>query len=89
MSEQHHSRYSMVIQWDADDQIYVVTVPELPGCITHGKTHEEAIQQGEDAIESWLGIDSEEQIQAIPAPKILALTPKSIDIDDEHMRGAA
>jgi predicted RNase H-like HicB family nuclease len=79
----------MFIQWDADDHIYVVTVPELPGCRTHGNTLEEAIKQGEDAIESWLGVDGEEQIQAIPAPKILALLPKSIDIDDEQMRGAA
>jgi predicted RNase H-like HicB family nuclease len=33
---------------------YVVTVPELPGCMIHGKTYEEAIRQGRDAIESWI-----------------------------------
>jgi len=51
MEELH---YSMIIQWDERDNIFVVTVPELPGCQTHGKTYEEAVQQGKDAIESWL-----------------------------------
>ena len=34
--------YSMLIEWDPDDKIYVVTVPELEGCMTHGHTYEEA-----------------------------------------------
>ncbi len=46
--------YSMIIQWDDEDKIYVVTVPELPGCRTHGHTYEEAVQQGQDTIESWI-----------------------------------
>lgn len=49
-----HRRYSMVIEWSDEDDAYIVTVPELPGCMTHGATHVEAVQQGEDAIESWL-----------------------------------
>jgi len=40
------------------NQVFIVTVPELPGCVTHGETYgetyEEAIQQGKDAIESWI-----------------------------------
>jgi predicted RNase H-like HicB family nuclease len=51
--------YSMNIQWDNDDKIFVVTVPELPGCVTHGKTYEEALQQGKDAIESWIMVAKE------------------------------
>jgi predicted RNase H-like HicB family nuclease len=47
-------RYSMIIQWSDEDQAYIVTVPELPGCITHGNTYEEAARQGQDAIESWI-----------------------------------
>jgi predicted RNase H-like HicB family nuclease len=46
--------YSMVIEWSDEDQAYIVTVPELPGCKTHGDTYEEAVQQGQDAIESWI-----------------------------------
>jgi predicted RNase H-like HicB family nuclease len=44
----------MLIQWSDEDEAYIVTVPELPGCKTHGSTYEEAVQQGKDAIETWL-----------------------------------
>jgi predicted RNase H-like HicB family nuclease len=64
-------QYSMIIQWDPNDKIYVVTVPELPGCMTHGNTHEEAIKQGEDAIESWLMV-AKELGRPIPTPKTFA-----------------
>ncbi len=37
-------RYSMYIQWSDEDQVYIVTVPELPGCKTHGKTYVEAVK---------------------------------------------
>lgn len=49
-----YGHYSMILEWDPEDQIYVVTVPELPGCMTHGSTREEAVRQGQDAIESWV-----------------------------------
>src|SRR5207245_1833743 len=49
-----YRRYSMVIQWSDEDAAYIVTVPELPGCHTHGKSYEEAVQQGQDAIASWI-----------------------------------
>ena len=40
-------RYSMLIQWSDEDQLYIVEVPELPGCKTHGKTYEEAVTQAQ------------------------------------------
>ena len=49
-----YRRYSMLIQWSDEDEAFIVTVPELPGCRTHGATYEEAVKQGQDAIESWL-----------------------------------
>lgn len=53
MSKPH---YSMNIVWDEEDQIFVVTVPELDGCMTHGKTYEEAVKNGEDAISGWIEV---------------------------------
>jgi len=47
-------KYSMEIIWSDEDQAYIVTVPELPGCKTHGSTYEEAVQHGKEAIESWI-----------------------------------
>jgi predicted RNase H-like HicB family nuclease len=52
--EMNQRHYSMIIQWDSRDNIFVVRVPELPGCVTHGDTYEEAVKQGQDAIESWI-----------------------------------
>jgi len=63
--------YSMIIQWDDEDQIYVVTVPELPGCRTHGHTYEEAVQQGQDAIESWID-DAIASNDPVPPPSMYA-----------------
>ena len=68
--ERHVPPYSMRLDWDPDDRIFVVTVPELPGCMTHGTTRAEAVAQGEDAIASWLGA-SEAFGDAIPAPAVV------------------
>ncbi len=61
--------YSMIIEWDPRDDIFVVTVLELPGCATHGATYEEAVQQGQDAIESWLD-GAGENVHQPPAPRV-------------------
>jgi predicted RNase H-like HicB family nuclease len=59
--------YSMINQWSDEDQVYIVTVPELPGCKTHGATYEEAVKQGQDAIESWIMV-AHELGRPIPPP---------------------
>ncbi len=65
-----YDHYSMLIQWEPLDQIYVAIVPELPGCMTHGKTYEEAVIQCQDAIETWIE-GSKELGLPIPQPKVL------------------
>ena len=54
MREEGYEHYSMVIEWSEEDQAYIVTAPELPGCRTHGATYELAVEQGQDAIVSWI-----------------------------------
>jgi predicted RNase H-like HicB family nuclease len=71
--QRHEEHYSLVIEWDPDDRIYVVTVPELPGCLTHGASYEEAIAQARDAIESWLDAARDAGV-AIPQPRAYAPT---------------
>jgi len=66
MSEDYR-HYSMEITWDPQDRIFVVTVPALPGCMTHGKTYEEAVRQGQDAIESVIDV-AREYGDPLPAP---------------------
>lgn len=72
MNQADIKHYSMVIQWDPRDDIYVVSVPELPGCKTHGKTYEEAVRQGQDAIESWIMAALADN-DPIPSPRTLAV----------------
>ncbi|TVL97579.1 MAG: hypothetical protein CV087_22220 [Candidatus Brocadia sp. WS118] len=62
------SRYEMIIYWDKTDNIYVVEVPELPGCMAHGKSKKEALENAEKAVEFWLKTAKEDGIQ-IPVPK--------------------
>jgi len=60
----------MIIQWEPEGGVFVVTFPELPGCRTHGATYEEAVHQGQDAIATWLmGTDP----SRTPAPTIFDL----------------
>jgi predicted RNase H-like HicB family nuclease len=70
MTIEQYAHYSMDIQWDEEDRIYIVTVPELPGCRTHGETLEEAIHQGQDAIDSWIDAGLAWG-RRIPEPRVL------------------
>ncbi len=40
---------------------YVAEVPALPGCLSQGKTHEEAIANVKEAIEGWLEVMESKQ----------------------------
>ncbi len=63
----------MLIQWSDEDETFIVTVPELPGCVTHGNTYEQATKHGLEAIESWIEVNRVWG-HPIPAPQTLAHT---------------
>jgi len=65
---EQYEHYSMIIQWSDEDNAYIVTVPELPGCMTHGRTYEEAVRQGQDAIDSWVMV-AKELGRPVPPPR--------------------
>ena len=67
-----YGHYSMILDWDPRDNIYVVTIPELPGCQTHGETLEEAVRQGQDALESWIDV-ARKLGEPIPHPRYFGL----------------
>ena len=46
--------YRMEIVEDKDEGGFVVSFPDLPGCITCGETIESAVVNAEDAKRSWL-----------------------------------
>ncbi len=48
--------YTLIIQWSDEDQLYLAYSPELPGCITHGRTYLEAAEMGVEAMELWCDV---------------------------------
>ena len=47
-------RYSMIIQWSEEDKVYLATLPEFDGALTHGSTYEEAAKMGAEVIETFI-----------------------------------
>jgi len=39
------------IYWSNDDQAFIAEVPELPGCMAHGKSPDEALANCKDAMD--------------------------------------
>ena len=62
--------YRMEITPDIEEGGYVISFPDLPGCLTSGETIEKAVQNAEDAKRAWFTAAIEEQI-AIPDPRRL------------------
>ena len=56
-------KYRMEIVEDQDEGGFVVSFPELPGCITCGETMESAISNAIDAKKAWLEAAIEEGIE--------------------------
>ena len=54
--------YKMEIMPDIEEGGYVVSYPELPGCIIVGDTIEEAIKNAEDAKRAWLAVAIEDNL---------------------------
>jgi predicted RNase H-like HicB family nuclease len=54
MKNSQAQKYEIVIYWNHDDKIFVAEAPELAGCMAHGKTQIEALENVNDAIELWL-----------------------------------
>ncbi|MCH8012201.1 MAG: type II toxin-antitoxin system HicB family antitoxin [Candidatus Marinimicrobia bacterium] len=48
------SKYEIIIYWSQDDEAYIAEVPELPGCMSNGKTYFEALQNVETIISEWI-----------------------------------
>ncbi len=61
-------RYEITISWSTEDDAFVVGMPELPGCMTHGATRFEALKNAEEAIALWLET-AQELGRAIPEPR--------------------
>jgi len=49
-------RYTVVLDWDAEGNAYVVSVPALPGCFAQGPTVDVATERAKEAIKGCVGL---------------------------------
>ncbi len=50
-------KFKVVITYDSEYDGYVVDVPELVGCMSQGRTIDEALRNVKDAIKGWLEVE--------------------------------
>ena len=62
------SKYEIIIYWSKEDKAFIAEVPELPGCMADGKTHQEARANAEVIIQEWVET-AKELGRPIPRPK--------------------
>jgi predicted RNase H-like HicB family nuclease len=59
-------KFRILIEPD-EDGVFVAECPTLPGCVSQGKTREEAIENIKDAIRGYL-LSLEKHGEPIPSP---------------------
>jgi len=47
-------RYEIILYWSAEDTAFIAEVPELPGCMAHGDTQEDALANVKEAMRLWI-----------------------------------
>lgn len=63
--------HEFIMDWSDEDKCYVVKVPDLPGCMAHGKTRQQAVKMAEEVIELWIETVKEDGVP-VPKPKSFA-----------------
>ncbi len=61
-------KYEIILYWSNEDAAFVAEVPELPGCMAHGDSQEDALRSVNEAMQLW--IDTAREFgDVIPEPK--------------------
>ena len=61
------NKYHVIIEWSPEDDLFIAEAPELPGCLAHGDTREEALASITEAMDLW--IDTARELgRHIPTP---------------------
>ena len=61
-------RYEIILYWSAEDAVFIAEVPELPGCMAHGDTQEDALTNVKEAMRLWVDV-AREFGDAVPEPR--------------------
>ena len=68
-------KYRVLIEQD-EDGMYVAEVPILPGCISQGRTREEAVENVKEAIAAYL-----ESLEAHGDPIPPSITEEVVEVN--------
>ena len=68
------ARYTVILEPNYPEEGYKVRVPDLPGCITYGRTREEALERAKEAIEGFI-----EGLQKAGKPIPEKVTPAELE----------
>ena len=60
--------FHVVLENDEDGWI-VAECPSLPGCVSQGKTKDEALENIKEAISAWLWAEDQKAMASIPPPQ--------------------
>ena len=60
--------FHVVLEKD-EDGWFVVECPSLPGCVSQGKTEQEALENIKEAITAWLWAEDQKAISSLPPPR--------------------
>ncbi len=52
-------KYEIILYWSNKDKAFVAEIPELPGCMAHGETQDDALRNVNDAITLWIDTEKE------------------------------
>ena len=61
-------KYEVILYWSGEDALFVAEIPELPGCMAHGKTQAAALAHVREAIQLWIET-AKEHGDPVPEPK--------------------
>lgn len=67
MTQGEAHKYELVIYWSAQDRLFLVEVPDLPGCMADGDTPAEAAANAAEVISAWIAT-AREIGREIPEP---------------------
>lgn len=62
------NRCQILLRWSDEDSAFIAEVPELPGCMAHGESQDEALHHAQEAIAAWVEV-AQEIGRPIPEPR--------------------
>ena len=52
-------KYEIILYWSDIDQLFIAEVPELPGCMAHGDSPQDALAEVTQAMDLWIATAKE------------------------------